>query len=409
MACEKIAETDEGNLLQEEAKFRILQTKLSRQLSNDFKEFSNVEICNTEILRSFLSLLPLPTFYWNLRKLELPISQDSKTLEKNETNPLLYLLIFIDKTPIASPQFLKQHIQYNLTFKIRGFIWLSNANRLQLDFISTCPKNDYSMSDFILERPLMDNGEYNAEIMGQISFKIAQSSLSDDLVFQIRAAFEMSDGSFRVIPIIGYSELRLKIVNEYPIKTENKLLDKYVTELIIKLLNKFPHIREELPDLLPILDALTRLKAMYFQNAIWKGKDDISEADFQEKVLQDLRLILGQDVQEHTAQAGGSTDIRYCGVIVELKVEKKNSDRKHMAQKYSSQVTQYAGVEARQVSILLVLDLTEKLKPTGDIRDDIFLQDVETHGGDDSVKKFPSKVFVFVINGNMKSPSHYSK
>jgi hypothetical protein len=148
---------------------------------------------------------------------------------------------------------------------------------------------------------------------------------------------------------------------------------------------------------------------MYFQNAIWKGKDDISEADFQEKVLQDLRLILGQDVQEHTAQAGGSTDIRYCGVIVELKVEKKNSDRKHMAQKYSSQVTQYAGVEARQVSILLVLDLTEKLKPTGDIRDDIFLQDVETHGGDDSVKKFPSKVFVFVINGNMKSPSHYSK
>ena len=126
-------------------------------------------------------------------------------------------------------------------------------------------------------------------------------------------------------------------------------------------------------------------------------------------VLRDLRNQLGQDVQEHPNQAGGITDIRYRGVIVELKVEKENGGREYLSKKYSDQAVQYAGVEARQVSIVLVLDLTSKDKPPGDIRNDIILTDVETHGGDDRTKEFPSKTFVFVINGNMKNPSVYSR
>jgi hypothetical protein len=119
--------------------------------------------------------------------------------------------------------------------------------------------------------------------------------------------------------------------------------------------------------------------------------------------------MLGQDVQEHPSQAGGITDIRYRGVIVELKVERESGNREYISKKYTAQSIQYAGVEARQVGILLVLDLTSKDKPPGDIRNDIILTDVETHGGDDEAKEFPSKAFVFVINGNMKSPSTYSR
>jgi len=158
-----------------------------------------------------------------------------------------------------------------------------------------------------------------------------------------------------------------------------------------------------------MLEALNRLRAIYAQEAIWKGQNNVPESDFQQTVTRDLRLILGQDVQEHPSQAGGNTDIRYRGVIVELKVEKKNGNRDHIAKKYTEQTVQYAGVEGRQISILLVLDLTEKDKPSGDIREDIFLKDVETHGGIDTDKKFPSKTFIFVINGNMKKPSDYSR
>ena len=96
-------------------------------------------------------------------------------------------------------------------------------------------------------------------------------------------------------------------------------------------------------------------------------------------------------------------------MIVELKVEKENGAREYISKEDTAQAAQYAGVEARQVSILLVLDLTIKDKPPGDIRNDIILIDVETHGGDNTAKEFLSKAFVFVINGNMKNPSDYSR
>ena len=114
-------------------------------------------------------------------------------------------------------------------------------------------------------------------------------------------------------------------------------------------------------------------------------------------------------MQEHPQQAGGITDIRFRGVIVELKVENENGERERMARKYTRQVTQYAGVEARQVSVLLILDLTEKVNPPGDIRNDILLYNVPTHGTTDVPPKFPSKAFVFVVNGNTRNPSSYSR
>lgn len=60
------------------------------------------------------------------------------------------------------------------------------------------------------------------------------------------------------------------------------------------------------------------------------------------------------------------------------------------------------------MSILLVLDLTQKDKPPGDLRNDVLLVDVPTHGGNDEDKKYLSKALVIVVNGNIKSPSDYS-
>ena len=117
-------------------------------------------------------------------------------------------------------------------------------------------------------------------------------------------------------------------------------------------------------------------------------------------------MKLGERVQEAPKQAGGITDIRYRGCIVELKVEGSLSDRDEIFAKYTSQATQYQGVEARSVTILLVLDLTEKREPPGNLRNDILLKEVETHGGSG---EYPSWAFMFVVRGNVKSPSSYSQ
>jgi hypothetical protein len=290
--------------------------------------------------------------------------------------------------------------------------WPGDATRLRLDFLTTCPQSEFSVSEFALDAPShSQNGDYDAELSGYIKFNSAQSSLLDDLVFKIRGAFERSARGFLEVPIIGHNEMRLRVVSEdrHPLISGNRLLDRHIEELLTTLLSDCHTIRDELPELLDMLLALTRLLATYAQEAIYKERSDVSEPEFHATVLRDLRFILGQDVQEHPSQAGGIPDIRFKGVIVELKVEKKNGNREHISSKYSAQCVQYVAVEARQVSIILVLDLTSKDKPPTDIRNDIILTDVQTHGGIDRVKAFPSKAFVFVINGNMKSPSSYSR
>ena len=185
-------------------------------------------------------------------------------------------------------------------------------------------------------------------------------------------------------------------------------MDARVLELLQGLERSTPAASSELPELLPVLEALASFLGVFSQRGVFKGPDKVHENELQRHVVDFMRMKLGEEVQEHGHQAGGIPDVRYRGVIVELKVEKGTGDRAAICKKYTAQPTQYEGSEARQVSVLLVLDLTEKDLPPGDIRNDILLADVATHGGPDSSKPHPSKAFVFVLNGNIRSPSSYS-
>lgn len=418
--CLSIAHGGIGDLVKERAKCDVLIDELRRLIfsnalslaSMDSEHYSFMQTgqCDAEKLRRFLLILPLKTLYWYLKEVNIPYQQSAE--DSHTASPLLRVIIFLDHAPMASPQLLKSNILYPLVFRVSGLVWPDDAVRLRLDLLTTCPASVFSVSEFILEQPLrIENNEYRGELKGQIIFNSGQSSLLDDLVFTVRGAFESADGHFTEIPVIGHSELCFRVTNEerHPLLTGNRRLERHIEELVTKLLKDCPGVRSELPELLEMLQALTRLLATYAQGAIYKGRNDVLESEFQEKVIDHLRLVLGQEVQEHPGQAGGITDIRYRGVIVELKVEKENGDREYISKKYTPQAAQYAGVEARQVSILLVLDLTNKDMPPGDIRNDILLTDVKTHGGESEAKQFPSRSFVFVVNGNMKSPSSYSR
>ena len=214
------------------------------------------------------------------------------------------------------------------------------------------------------------------------------------------------------VPVIGHNELRIKVVDSpswLPTSGAGPM-DQHMVGLLEELIKEHPSIQGELVELYPLLEALGRVRAAYAQEAAFKGRNDVSEKEFQRTVLRDLRISLGaSDVQEHPKQAGGIPDIRFRGVIVELKVEDENGDRSYLATKYARQATQYAGAEARQVSVLLVLDLTEKANPPGDIRNDILVADVPTHGADDAKPPFPAKAIIFAINGNTRNPSSYSR
>lgn len=419
-ACSQMARGGKGGLEAERLKLDVLTGDLKRLLSappralpdrlNEMcQTLSGEGDCDPWRLSALLSALPLPTLYWRKSSRLFPPLESCPI--SSACNPMVRLITFLDGNPIASPHILRPNLLYSLEFRVRGINWPDDANHFHLTLSSTCPPEEYSLSDFVLVRPVSsEDGQFEGKIKGNISFKSGQSSLLEDLVFAVHGAFETDQGTLKEVPLIGHGELRLKIASEsmYPMFSSKRPLDRHLMELISTVASQCPAVQDEMPELLDLLPSLAQLVAVYAQGAIYKGESNVSESDFQSAVIRDLRFQLGQDVQEHPSQAGGITDIRYRGTIVELKVERENGDRAHLAQKYTSQVTQYAGVEARQVSVLLVLDLTPKGKPPGDIRNDIMLTDVETHGGDDLTKGFPSKVFIFVVNGNTKSPSMYS-
>ena len=420
-ACRRIARGGEGDLQVERLKLDVLTEQLkellsqvSYQLPDGLEEARQTLLgegdCDGGTLGNLLLALPLPTLYWRKSTPPSPFSEiyNQETVQ----NPMVRLITFLDGYPIVSPHLLRSNLLYSLEFQVRGVNWPRDASHFHLTLTSTCPAEEYSLSDFMLARPpgLGEDEQFEGKMRGNIRFKSGQSSLLDELIFAVHGAFETDQGTLTETPLIGHSELRLRVTSEsgHPVASGNRPMDRHLTELITTLVSDCPNVKDEMPELREMLQSLAILVATYAQEAIYKGESDISEQEFQRTVVRDLRIRLGQEVQEHPAQAGGITDIRYKGVIVEVKVERKNGDRVQIAEKYKRQVAQYTSIEARQVSVLLVLDLTSKVNPPGDIRDDIILTDVETHGGGDPGKKYPSKAFVFVINGNVKSPSAYS-
>ena len=185
-------------------------------------------------------------------------------------------------------------------------------------------------------------------------------------------------------------------------------MDAHLHDLLQKLIDERPELKDELQELLPVFDALVAVQATFAQGADFKYKSSgmIGEDEFQRETLKCLRMRLGEDVQEGTQQAGGITDIRYRGVVIELKVEGKLTDRRMIAAKYGQQATQYAGVEARSISIILCLDISDKTRTQGDIRNDVIVEKIETN--EDSPDR-ESCVFLFMVRANQRSPSSYSR
>lgn len=80
-----------------------------------------------------------------------------------------------------------------------------------------------------------------------------------------------------------------------------------------------------------------------------------------------------------------------------------------MISKYTKQPVAYSSGNAKQLSILCILDLTEKKLPPGAPQNSVRLVEPKVHGFEDGNLENPSKVAFVVIDGNTKKTSEYSK
>jgi hypothetical protein len=418
--CRKLAR-DGAKGLQEKRQGLAIIVQEAKECISDFSNQAtrasllaslneNDEITNTTRFIESLLKLPAPTTYFSKND-----DTFSQLIPKQEVKPekqpsVVKVIAFLDGQPFVAPQLIRPETIYSLKFCIQGEGWPEDATELMLDLLTTCPTSTYSISPFVFKKPkILD--KYDAELSGEIVFRNSQSVLADNIVFKVRCALRRENSNVHLLQAIGHTQIQLRVdsENNAMLASGYKSMDFHITGLLQHLIKECPNVKREMEGLMPVLQSLTTLLGAYAQDGVFKGVVNVPEQEFHKKVKTDLRFLgLGQDLQDHPHQGGGITDLRFHEVVIELKVENKIETRAAIAKKYSAQLTHYEGTEGRQVGVVLVLDLAEKHLPPGDIRNDIMLVSVPTHGGPDSDKKYPSKAFVFVINGNTINPSSYS-
>lgn len=135
----------------------------------------------------------------------------------------------------------------------------------------------------------------------------------------------------------------------------------------------------------------------------------VTERTFHNDLYQGLLADpeLGGRVERGSPLALGFLDVRHDGITAELKVERTTPVTRDSAPKYIGQPTQYAGADGARLSILAILDMSPKLLPIGTPENYLFTLTPRLHGLDNP--EAPSLVAVLIINGNMPTPSSWSR
>ncbi|HKC62346.1 MAG TPA: hypothetical protein VKB86_01855 [Pyrinomonadaceae bacterium] len=327
--------------------------------------------------------------------------------------PFVIKAVFeIERRPWRTPQLLRANTIYDFSAKVTVPQFPKNCDYLLIDYISTLSPEHYRVTPLRIDKPSVANAT-EFSVRGRAEFPVAQDFLSDPIDLLLRATFLSSKDDELSIPatIVGYGHLPVKVSDpsQTPLLSKYRSIDARNAEIIEEVSASIPNLdARHLTDFIKLLGAVTNHMGRNLQRPIYKEDMLISEADFQMRILEDLRMQLGEDVQEAPRQGGGPSDIRYRSVTLELKVEDRIKNRGRMINKYVGQPTQYASASGAQLGILCILDQTSKDEPPANPQNNIILVTAPVHGFDDNAPPYPTKIAAVIIDGNLKLPSDYS-
>ena len=386
-------------------------SKAAQNPVNMIREIKNFEDVKDVALQ--LQLVPIPLFLMTEGRSRAPrdIGEDRSRHKLSYIGPLVVKIMFeVDRKPLSTPQILRVNTIYDLGAKVTISKWPEGSDFLLIDYITTLDKSLYRITPLRIERPIEHSREFS--LKGQVEFPVSQSILSEPLIIKTRATFGSQVGKEFPARIIGYDELRVKISDKErtPLLARYRSIDIRNEEIIKEVDNTFPNVdTDHRNDFIEALGAVTNYLGICLQQALYNEKSSVKESVFHKDLLRHMRIWLGEDVKEAPKQGGGPTDIQYRTVTLELKVEKEISDRKKMIGKYLAQPTQYSSAGGAQLGILCILDLTEKQNPPATPQNNITLETPIIHGFSDAQPPFPTKIAAVIIDGNLRTPSSYSR
>lgn len=359
--------------------------------------------------------IPVPPFLSEAERIRTVSGSESPAEALEDEGPrgpfAIRVMLTLDGKPWANSQRLQPGIFYSIDLVVTVPTWPKGADRLVIDFVTTLPPELYRANQFVLEQP--DDGVTELAKKGHMEFRSAQSLLSDPVLLQLRANFRSSVDEKLVIgaTIIGYHKLRARIADprQMTVLSKYRALDLRIVDIVEEVRN-LPGLDEQhLQDFVTILAAIANYMGICAQSAVYRAGEKIPESEFQKRLLIHLRGQLGEEVMEAPRQAAGITDIKFRSVTVELKVEESVADRAQMLVGYENQPTQYASGTGAQLGILCVLDLTEKDAPPAPTQNNLVVLTPKLHGFPAGNAPAPTRIVGVIIDGNLRSPSSYSR
>jgi len=338
--------------------------------------------------------------------------QSSVDDDCQEEEPVIVIAIdfLIGNEPWANPQILKPQVLYSIEGNLQVSKWPKGYDKLILRPISA---QNNTLYDVIIP----EIGRSDADIIditGQVFFKYPQHSFDESFAIKLLAYFQNQHGEKVYAVIIGYNQLIAKVLdpNSSFFLAGFTGMNEIVLNIYVTLQKECPLLNEgEKNDFLKLLSGILNYQGYSLQSGIYKNIDSIPEDTFRDNMIQHLTGLnyLGAEIVKESHLSGGRIEIAYKGLIAELKVEKTISDREQLIKKYGNQPVAYSSGNAKQLSILCILDLTEKILPPATPQNNVRLITPTVHGFQDSALSYPSKQVVVIIDGNNKNPSEYSR
>lgn len=316
--------------------------------------------------------------------------------------PVLVLLS-IDDEYILSPLAIRPGAVYRLRVELRVLSWTEGADSLLVDFVSVLPQSILELPRAVLTPSLMA-----ATTALQLRGALVNPDVPEEII--TRAAYLGPGDQLRPARVIGHPRWRLTSFD--PLTALPRNLPTVATHLLAMLREldaKLPMLRREDRDAFFVLfESLLRYANRSMQRRRLTDAEPMKEAQFQAELKDHFAADreIGARLWEGTRIAGGITDLGLEGVALELKVSHETVELDDTA-KFMSQAAHYGAGLDRPVSILCILDDSEKNSPPGTLANYMRWLYPKLHGMADPA--YPSMVAVLIVPIRFPTPSEWSR
>jgi len=332
--------------------------------------------------------------------------------DRGTPTPVAVVLASLDRQLVTGPEVLRPGRVYDLAVEVQVDTWPEWADRLDGELLTHLSPAEITTPEFTWTRADHSGDGETYTKSGPLVLRFALGPGQPAPPLLTRLTWRGQRGGQAVtqsLDITGHRELRLRPFDatrdratDYPVFDE-RLLALYES------LARAGYDAEQLQAFCQLLTSICRVGLRMTWGKKYRRGTKVSERtfhnDLHNRLLADPEL--GGRIDRGSPLALGYLDVRHDGITAELKVERKTPVTRNTAPKYMDQPTQYAAADGARLSILTILDMSPKTLPIGTPENYLFTLEPRLHGLNNP--EAPSLVAVLIVNGNMPTPSTWSR